>query len=128
MNITVKGRPEVSPPAWYVKELQLIDPELYVFWNHRFQKYLIARKAPPNVFREGYLVEYMVDKCDRRSLNALKQAVWEREHIYSIVDRWLKHLDDEEEEKARKEEQKRREMFNEFLKKAWKFNHSTTVT
>lgn len=128
MNITVRRQVGITPPNWYKRELKLIDSALSVFWNNRFQKYLIARKVPANVFREGYLTEYIIDKCDRRSLNALKKAVYEREVLYETADKWFRKIDEENAEKGRRAGRERAAMFRDFYKKVWKFKHSETVS
>lgn len=132
MDITL-GRLERNPDRWFLKELKLIDPDLHCIWNNKWQRFLIVRKAPANVFREGYFIEALVHDgnnnyapLDRRVLNRLKEAVWEREHILDSLEKFYRAQAQEEEKKAQYGVSQRRDALREFRKQIYR--HRKTMT
>lgn len=111
-----------------MSELRCIDPDLRVIWDNRIKVYLIVRPAPVNVFRRGFIVEARMQQMNMRSLEILKKAVWEREHLYETPDRWFDHLDRQEQERADKKAKEGYEMRVDFLKKAYKLSKSKTFS
>jgi hypothetical protein len=84
------GRGDMRPPAWFVRELKLIDPKFYVVWEPRGQRFVIVSPAPVSVFRKGYVSEYLVElngqfsPLDRRVIQALQFLMWEKNQMVSL--------------------------------------------
>ncbi|MBA7555164.1 hypothetical protein ES705_47817 [subsurface metagenome] len=90
IRVTKQGDNYIHP--WFKEELKLISPNLSAFWDPRYERFLIISPAPINTFRNGYIVEYLVEKdgqyapLDRRVLEALQRARYEKLRFASLND------------------------------------------
>lgn len=99
-------------PRWFLRELKLISPNFSVLWSNEWCKFVIVSPAPVNAFREGYIVEFVVEEkdgsyapLDSVTLEALRMAMqgkdlkfchlitemrqqrirrWEKAHAYRV--------------------------------------------
>ena len=116
-----------NPPDWFVRELKAIDSRLNAIWSQQFCKWIIVSPAPINVFRDGYVIEMVVEDenhqfmpLDRRVLHALRAAKYELENGW-VIPNYLEMMDIREREKGDRAAKLRREMQTDFLKKCYHF-------
>ena len=127
------GRGDMRPPAFFLRDLKLIDPNFFVVWEPRGQRYVIASPAPVSVFRKGYVSEYLVElngkyaPLDGRVLRELRYLMWEKNQLVSL-DHYLKDMDRREQEKTEQENRQTRERMAEFTGKLNKFRTTKTFT
>lgn len=133
MDITVKGRIEPKPYSWLERELKCIDPDLRFFWHNKWQRWAVIRRVPANVFRRGYIIEALVHDgrngyapLDRRVIGRLKQAIWEREHLFDTPDKFFRAEKQEEQKKAEDGAKQRRDAMREFQRQVYR--HRKTMT
>lgn len=131
IRVTRQGDNYIHP--WFKEELKLISPNLSAFWDGRYERYLIISPAPFNTFRNGYIVEYLVEKngkfapLDRRVLEALQRARYEKLRFTSL-DNFLVQIDREDREKREKAYKLSLDMKSDFYKKWNKFSTTKTFT
>lgn len=127
----------VIPPG-FLRALELIDPKLSVLWHREALRWLIVTHGiPRTVFKDGYVVEYVVSKDEKFAplnedvLNFLRKARWERDkdgrkfHAASL-DHHLQEVDQENQKKADAAEKHRLDGFSQGAKKAHKFRTTET--
>jgi len=129
--IRVTRQGENIAPSWFIRELRLIEPEFYPFWDPQAERWLIVRAAPSDVFRRNYIVEYCVSKgkdytpLDNRTLFELKRILYEKNRLREMDE----HLEDMREEDEALQAMSDREwqgLKREFMKKLYKFSHEKT--
>ena len=131
--IEVTRQGENYIPPGFEKELKLISRNLSTFWDPRYERYLIISPAPFNTFRNGYIVEYLVEKngqfapLDERVLEALRRVRYEKLRFASL-DNFLVQIDREDREKREKAYKLSLEMKSDFYKKWNKFSTTKTFT
>lgn len=131
IRVTRQGDNYIHP--WFKEELKLISLNLSAFWDPRYERYLIISPAPFSTFRNGYIVEYLVEKngqyapLDRRVLEALQRARYEKLRFASLDD-FLVQIDREDREKREKALKLSLEMKSDFYKKWNKFSTTKTFT
>jgi len=131
IRVTRQGDNYIHP--WFKEELKLISRNLSAFWDPRYERYLIISPAPFNTFRNGYIVEYLVEKngefapLDRRVLEALQRARYEKLRFASLDD-FLVQIDREDREKREKALKLSLEMKSDFYKKWNKLSTTKTFT
>ena len=59
------GRGDMRPPAYFLRDLKLIDRKFSVVWEPIGQRYAIVSPAPVSVFRKGFVYEYLVERYGR---------------------------------------------------------------
>lgn len=127
------GRGDMRPSIPFLRELRLIDRKFDVIWLPKVQKFGIISPQPVNVFRQGYWIEYLVEKngryapLDNRVLRAIRKLIYEKNMMRNLDD-YLKQLDQEEEAEFQKAVKEQGEMETDFMKKVYKFEHETTFT
>jgi len=120
-------------PPGFEKDLKLISRNLLTFWDPRYERYLVISPAPFNTFRNGYIVEYLVEKngefapLDNRVLEALRRARYEKLRFRSLDD-FLVQIDKEDREKREKALKLSLEMKSDFYKKWNKLSTTKTFT
>lgn len=131
--IEVTRQGENYIPPGFEKELKLISPNFSTFWDPIYERYLIISPAPFNTFRNGYIVEYLVEKngefapLDRRVLEALQRARYEKLRFTSL-DNFLVQIDRADREKREKARKLSLEMKSDFYKKWNKLSTTKTFT
>ena len=127
----------VIPPG-FLRALKLIDPKLSLLWHRKAQRWLIVTYGVPRkIFKDGYVVEYVVSNknqyapLDEDVLKFLREARWEqnftdREYDPLGVDHHLQSVDKDRQEKAEAGMKQRLDGFQEFNKKAHKFDTTKT--
>ena len=131
IEVTRQGENYI-PPA-FERDLKLISRNLSTFWDPRYERYLIISPAPFNTFRNGYIVEYLVEKngqfapLDERVLEALRRARYEKLRFTSL-DNFLVQIDREDREKREKALKLSLEMKSDFYKKWNKLSTTKTFT
>ena len=99
-------------PPGFERELKLISRNLSTFWDPRYERYLIISPAPFNTFRNGYIVEYLVEKDGQ----------------FAPLDNFLVQIDREDREKREKAYKLSLEMKSDFYKKWNKLSTTKTFT
>ena len=123
----------MRPPAFFLRDLALIDPKLFVIWEPRGQRYAIVTPAPVSVFRKGYVVDYLVEfngrfsALDGRVIRELQHLMWEKNHMVSL-DHFWKDMDRRELEKKERVDQQTRERMAALAGKIDKFRTTKTFT
>lgn len=119
-------------PPGFLRALRLISPKLSLLWYGKDERWLIVtRSVPKAVFKSGYVVEHIVQNkgqfapLDGRVILALQRARYERDNMRSL-DHHLQDIDRRHQEKAERAQAQRIEGFQEFAKKAVKFNTTKT--
>jgi len=131
--IEVTRQGENYIPPGFERELKLISRNLSTFWDPRYERFLIISPAPFNTFRNGYIVEYLVEKngefapLDDRVLEALRRARYEKLRFASLDD-FLVQIDKEDREKREKARKLSLEMKSDFYKKWNKLSTTKTFT
>lgn len=131
IKVTRQGENYIPPS--FEHELKLISPNLSTFWDPRYERYLIISPAPFDTFRNGYIVEYLVEKngefapLDNRVLEALRRARYQKLRFRSLDD-FLVQIDREDREKREKALKLSLEMKSDFYKKWNKLSTTKTFT
>ena len=127
----------VIPPG-FLRALGLISPKLSVLWHGGAQRWLIVTyDVPRSEFRDGYVVDYVVSKDDQYAplsedvLYFLRKAIFERDKFcrkYDVmgIDHHLQELDQENQEKADKAVKYKLDGYQQFQRKAHKFDTTKT--
>ena len=130
------SRPAI--PQGFERALKLIDPNLSLLWHEKAQRWLIVTYGiPREVFRDGYVVEYIVSKDNAYAplsedvLYFLSRSKWERDHNARkydprALDNHLQEVDDENDARANAAEKQRLDGFSQGAKKAHKFRTTET--
>ena len=130
----------LTPPAWFLKELQLISPNLKPYYLAKHRKWLIVKEFPRRVLGiteydpisgKHYVVEFVVEDekhnprpLDNRIIEVLKEIKQRREKNVSI-EREI----DEANEKRKKDMMKiRMDAQREFCRWLYKLEHSRTFS
>jgi len=125
---------EPIPPPGFVRALKLISPKLSLMWHKKVKRWMIVTKdVPRSAFRDGYVVEHIVSRNGRFAplnedvLDFLRKARWERDHFsrkYSLgaLDHHLQEIERDHQKKSDEARSRNIEGFQEFAKKAVKFN------
>ena len=127
------GRGDMRPPAWFVRELKLIDPNFSVVWEPIGQRYAIISPAPVSVFRKGFVYEYLVERngrfapLDGRVIKDLQYLMWEKNQLVSL-DHYPQEQKKRESEKLEKVNRQTEEKLREAGKKCDKFRTTKTFT
>jgi len=119
-------------PRYFIEGLAIIDIRLKVLWHPEWKKFLIVTPAPRQMFRDGYVVEMIVEDenknyapCDTRFLERLSKLRWDRDRNYKLKT-FLDNMDEEEFQKAVKAEVMQRLVVRDFMTKVNKFLRTTT--
>ena len=124
-------------PSWFLRDLKVLDPNFQVVKDLVSQKFLIVTPAPPNVFRNGYVVEYVVEEngkpCELNGLvlEAIRKLLWEKNHNYRggySLDHHIRELKEEASQRMKRARAYARDGEKQFEKKARKLHTSTTFT
>ena len=127
------GRGDMRPPAWFVRELKLIDPNFSVVWEPIGQRYAIISPAPVSVFRKGFVYEYLVERngsfapLDGRVIRDLRYLMWEKNQLVSL-DHYPQEQKKRESEKLEKVNRQTEAKLREAGKKCDKFRTTKTFT
>ena len=128
------GRGDMRPPAHFLRDLKLIDPNFSVVWEPIGQRYAIIRPAPVSVFRKGYVSEYLVEttnkgyaSLDGRVIRDLRYLMWEKNGMVSL-DHYPKEQKKRESEKIEKVNRQTEAKLREAGKKCDKFRTTKTFT
>jgi len=81
-----------TAPSWFVRELRLLCSKFSVIWLNEAGRWAVVSPAPMNVFREGYVVEYLVENNGRfADLNAqvihnIRKLLYEKNRLRTLDD------------------------------------------
>jgi len=131
--IRVERQGENIAPSWFIRELRLIEPEFYPFWDPKAERWLIVRSTSLDVFRQNYIVEYCVSKgrdytpLDRRTLFEIQRILYEKNRLRE-VDKHLEEMRESDEALQAMSDREWRGLKREFMKKLYKFSHEKTFT
>lgn len=128
------GRGDMIPPRPFVRDLKLINPRYSIIWEPIGQRWAIISPAPVNVFRRGYVYEYLVESSnkryaplDARVIKEIKRLKWEKNRMRDLDDH-LKNQKRKQEEEVFKANIQTQAKFREFGKKLEKFRTSKTFS
>lgn len=121
-----------SIPSWFLRELKCIDSNFEVARDQGTGKWLIVSPAPVNVFRKGYIVEYLVEMNKRfyplceNVLDAIRKLKKKKDPCFSL-DKHLREIHEDIERRGRRARMLKAEGTNEFYKKFNKFQTTETI-
>ena len=141
MKIEAKRQGEPCVPLFFIRELKAIDSDLSPFWDAKSQRLLIVKPAPAEVLRKRsahiyggrYIAELTVSKdnqfrpLDRRTLSEIKELLYDKNKLRGMG----QHLDEmeEDDESLSVDAEKAWQIAKrEFMKKLYRFQHTTTFT
>ena len=127
------GRGDMRPPAYFLRDLELIDPKFSVVWEPIGQRFAIISPAPVSVFRKGFVYEYLVERngrfapLDGRVIKDLRYLMWEKNQLVSL-DHYPQKQKEREREKIEKVNRQTEAKLREAGKKCDKFRTTKTFT
>lgn len=120
----------MQPEPWFLKELALIDRDLFVTWDRHYEYWVVKKRFRKVIKRGNYLIEFkdptiaIYKELNNNALDNLRYRYWLGNKLTG--ERYLKWIFDQAKEASEKRKQIANEMIAEGIMKAYKI--ATTKT